>query len=170
MSADVRTIIDTDAASLWYHPSTRIVHHELRTFVHGTLFRQILERGLEVFIQEGAHKWLSDDRGNGPLTKADTEWALENWAPRVMAAGWKYWAIVMPQKVLGEMNMRRWAETYAALGVTVRAFSQPDSAMAWLEAPESFPAPVYDEFTGVSRDAPFPRATFDMGDAVPLRR
>ena len=129
----VKVILDTEAVSLRYYTQKKIVHHELRRFVHGEQFREVLERGLEEFQKHRACKWLSDDRGNGPLTPADAEWARNEWAPRVMAAGWKYWAVVMPEKVVGQMNMRRWIETYAKDGVAAMAFTDPREAMAWLE-------------------------------------
>jgi hypothetical protein len=127
------TIVENESASLWYHPHAKIVHHEFRRHVFGENFRAVLEKGLEVFIAHGAKKWLSDDRGNGPLSAADGKWAETDWGPRVMAAQWKYWAVVLPEKVLGQMNMRVWTELYAKKGVTVRAFSDPGEAMAWLE-------------------------------------
>jgi hypothetical protein len=127
-------LIDTEAVSLRYHARTKIVHHELRRFVHGEEFRAVLEKGLELFKERGACKWLSDDRGNGALKPADADWALNDWAPRVMAAGWRFWAVVMPEKVIGQMNMKRWIETYAAQGVTVQAFSDPIEAMNWLKS------------------------------------
>lgn len=127
------TIIQNEYAALRFYPKPKIVHHELRQFVHGDLFREILMRGLEIFEREGAAKWLSDDRGNGALTPADTDWALGEWAPRVLAAGWKYWAVVMPQKMVGQMNMKRWIKTYGGRGVTVRPFSGPIAALRWLE-------------------------------------
>jgi hypothetical protein len=129
-----KVLLETEAVSLRYYPATKIVHHELRRFVHGEEFRRVLEEGLRVFIEHSACKWLSDDRGNGPLKPADAEWALQEWAPRVMAAGWKYWAVVLPEKVVGQMNMRRWIETYASKGVTAMAFTQPRRAMTWLES------------------------------------
>jgi hypothetical protein len=128
------TIIDDEAVSLRFHPDSKIVHHELRRFVHGEQFRQVLEKGLDAFKRYGAKKWLSDDRGNGPLKPADAEWALNDWAPRVMAAGWAFWAVVMPEKVLGQMNMKRWIATYAEQGVAAMAFSDPSEALKWLEA------------------------------------
>jgi hypothetical protein len=38
----------------------------------------------------------------------------------------------MPEKVTGQMNMRRWIQEYAAQGVTARAFTDPDEALRWL--------------------------------------
>lgn len=130
----VRTILDNESATLLFYPLPKIVHHEIHRFVYGKQFREILEKGLEVFAAEGAQKWLSDDRKNGPLSPADGDWAENNWGPRVMAAGWKFWAIVLPEKILGEMNMRVWIELYLKKGVTVQVFSDPDEALRWLEA------------------------------------
>lgn len=127
------TLIDNERSSLWYYPETKIVHHQFHTFVYGKDFRGILEKGLEMFQKHGACKWLSDDRGNSAVGPADTEWATNVWAPRVIAAGWKFWAVVKPRKVIGQMNIKQWIEMYAEKGVTVRAFTEPEEALRWLE-------------------------------------
>jgi hypothetical protein len=129
----VQTIVDNERVALRYYPRSRIVHHELRGFVHGQDFRGLLEKGLELFVKHRAIKWLSDDRANGPVKPEDSEWALTSWAPRVMAAGWKFWAVVMPEKVLGQMNMRRKIDSYGRRGITAKAFADPEEAMIWLE-------------------------------------
>ncbi len=129
-----RIILDTDAALLQFHPTSKIVHHELRRFVHGDELREVLQKGLDVFVKHNACKWLSDDRQNGPLKPADEQWALTQWFPKVKAAGWKYWAVVMPEKVLGQMNMKRWIAMYAQHEIQAQAFFAPDEALAWLES------------------------------------
>ena len=131
---DLEVVLDNETSRLCYDPRHKIVQHEFRSFVHGRALRDVLERGLELLKQRGAHKWLSDDRGNGPVTAADSEWALNDWAPRVIAAGWKYWAVVLPEKVLGQMNMRRWIETYSKLGVLAQVFDDPEAGRTWLKA------------------------------------
>ena len=131
--ATAETIIETPGAVLRYHPFSKIVHHEFRRFVHGDEFRHVLEQGLLLLQQHQAYKWLSDDRGNGPLKPADAEWSQQSWSPRAMAAGWKYWAVVMPKKVLGQMNMTRWIEGSAAVGRIAQGFTEPAEALRWLE-------------------------------------
>ena len=128
------TIIDNEYATLWYHPESKIVHHQFHQPIGGQAFRDVLNKGLEAFQEFGAQKWLSDDRGNSALSPEDSDWSINNWAPRVIAAGWKYWAIVMPAKVIGQMNMQRFIKTYGDQGVTVQIFSDLDEAMRWLEA------------------------------------
>jgi hypothetical protein len=127
------TILETENVTLRYYPFAKIIHHELRRFVHGEEFRRVLDLGLEELSRNCGAKWLSDDRGNAPLKPADAEWALNDWAPRVMKAGWKYWAVLMPEKVTGKMNMRRWIETYSQQGVTVDVFDDTEEALVWLE-------------------------------------
>jgi hypothetical protein len=131
---DLEVLLDNDVARLCYDPRHKIVQHEFRSFAHGRALRDVLEKGLELCRSRGACKWLSDDRGNGPVTAADGEWALNDWAPRVIAAGWKYWGVVLPDKVLGQMNMRRWIETYSKFGVVAQTFDDTDQARAWLKA------------------------------------
>jgi hypothetical protein len=128
------TLIDTDYVTLWYDPEKKIVHHKFHKYIYGKEFRGVLEKGLEVFKEKKAQKWLSDDRNNSALPTEDTNWAQTNWAPRVIAAGWKFWAIVLPQKVIGQINMQHFIDNYSEQGVTVKIFSEPDEARSWLES------------------------------------
>ena len=72
---DLEILLDTPAARLVYHTKPKIVHHELRRFVHGAELRNVLEQGALLVEKRGARRWLSDDRGNGPVKPADEEWA-----------------------------------------------------------------------------------------------
>ena len=94
-----------------------------------------MTRGVELFERHGASKWLSDDRGNGALHPDDGKWAMEVWSNRTVAAGWKYWAIVMPDAALGRANMRRFIREYADRGVDVKIFENPQEALEWLKDP-----------------------------------
>jgi hypothetical protein len=130
--AELEVLIDTPSHRLIYRKDTKIVHHELRRFVHGESFRAMLERGVEAMEQRRAIRWLSDDRGNAPVKPDDSEWCKTIWFPRALAAGWKHWAVVMPEGVLGQMNMRRWIEMYAESGLNAHPFADPERALAWL--------------------------------------
>ena len=126
------TVLNSEYAILWYYPESQIVHHEFKKFIYGKEFRSILEKGLEIFKKQGARKWLSDDRANSALPTDDVQWAQNDWFPRVLGAGWKYWAIVLPEKVVGQMNMQRFIQPYSEQGLTVQVFKDPEEAMKWL--------------------------------------
>ncbi len=130
-----RIILENEHATLVYHVLHKIVHHTLHKPVTGAPFREVLIHGVELFERSGANKWLSDDRGNGALHPDDGKWAMEVWSPRTIAAGWKYWAIVMPDAALGRANMRRFIREYADRGVEVKIFDSPEEALGWLKDP-----------------------------------
>ncbi|HEU4410676.1 MAG TPA: hypothetical protein VFS43_35805 [Polyangiaceae bacterium] len=127
-------VLNDESALLQYHIRTKIVHHEFRRFVYGDELRTVLLKGLETLDKHGACKWLSDDRRNGPIRPADGEWAYTHWFPRARAAGWKYWAVVMPEKFWGQVNMKRWMAEFSQHDIQAQAFSDPAEGMAWLES------------------------------------
>ena len=127
------TIIDNEFASLWYYPETKIIHHKIKKYIYGKNFRDLLSRGTEELIKNKAQKWISDDRSNNALTAEDREWGNTVWLPNTAKEGWKYWALVQPEKVAGQMSMKKQADYISEVGVQVKIFSDPDEAMKWLE-------------------------------------
>ncbi len=89
-------------------------------------------RGLEIFRKTGAQKWLSDDQKNNAMTQEDEDFANKEWLPHVIKAGWKYWALIMPNKVVGQMTRKRLIDVFAKMGVTVKIFESPEEALKWL--------------------------------------
>jgi hypothetical protein len=136
------TVIDSDRATLWYHPETGIVHHYFRIAAHGADFRGVLEAGLQIMREHGATKWLSDDRNNNALTPEDSDWAINVWSHAAVKAGWRYWAIVLPEYVVGKMDMAQYIALYRTMGVSVRVFSDPDEALEWLTSVDLSPNTV----------------------------
>lgn len=132
---DRETIVETPGLVLWYYPHTKIVHHELQKYPGVAALEAALEKGLEVMRERGGRKWLSDNRRGGAVPKSHHEWAQKVWGPRAAAAGWKYWAVLLPEELLGHSNVNRLVDVYGALGVTTRAFDDLDAAMQWLTSP-----------------------------------
>lgn len=130
MAAQV--LIDNPYVTLWYHPETKILHHQMHKFIIESVFRDFLEAGTLALKQYGAQKWLSDDRKNPVLAQSLHEWARDHWFPKTRDAGWKYWAIVAPEEELGQWTMDRAVEDYKAQGIIARYFREPDEAMQWL--------------------------------------
>jgi len=128
-----QVILDNEDATLWFHPETKVVHHFVKRYIHGQALHDVLEKGAEVMEKHHATKWLSDDRNNGALSPDDEKWGKEVWFPRALKAGWKHWAIVQPAKIVGQLNIKRFKETYAQAGVNAAMFSDPDEATIWLQ-------------------------------------
>ncbi len=125
--------IENEFATLWYYPEKRIIHHQFHKFAYGEDFRNILTTGAELLEKYRCTKWLSDDRNIGILHPEDRAWGDEHWTPRVVKAGWRYWAFLMPERATGKLSSTNLAETFSELGVTVKAVDSEEEGMAWLE-------------------------------------
>ena len=128
------TIIDNDYCSMWYYADKKIVHHQIHKFIFGQAFYDFLLTGTALIQNNHAKKWLSDDRHVPVLRAEDIEWGAANWFPQTQKAGWKFWAIVQPEKAVGKMTMQALLERYAKLGITAKFFTDLDEAMKWLES------------------------------------
>lgn len=131
----LQTIVDCEEFRLMFHEDSQIIHHEFRQYVYGERFKECLLKGVELLEQKKATKWLSDDRYNAALSKEDFEWSTTIWRPRAIDAGWRYWGLVLPEKVTGQMSIQKVLKNfYGDSPVTYSLFNNPDDAMEWLES------------------------------------
>lgn len=125
--------IENEFACLWYYPDAGIVHHQFLQPVPDDIFRTVLMSGLRLLRENGARKWLSDDRGNDILSAENSAWSQDYWLPLAAKAGWKYWAMLPTANKRGQVNLTRLMkyvkDTY---GITFRVFDDPDEALLWL--------------------------------------
>jgi hypothetical protein len=89
--------------------------------------------GTATLAKYGGCKWLSDDRLQSAIPQADLNWADTVWFPKTVEAGWKFWALVLPENVVGQMNLKRVLRLHTEEGVTTKAFTDEYEAMRWLE-------------------------------------
>jgi hypothetical protein len=125
---------DDEYVTMVYYPETKILHHQIHKFFFGQTYRDIFNTGVQVFKKYGACKWLSDDKSVTSFTKEDVEWGYKEWFPRMIESGWKYWALILPEKVIGQVAVKRMAENYTSQGVQTRTFTSIDEAKKWLES------------------------------------
>jgi hypothetical protein len=127
------TIIDDENCTLWCYPEKKMIQHEFHRFTHGEPFNNILIKGVEAFKKYRCDRWLSDDRKLNIVHPDNFNWGDKNWAPLILEAGWKYWALLMPTSTTGQMSSRRLIQYFSEKNVTVQVFEDVDLAMSWLE-------------------------------------
>lgn len=128
------TVLENKYVTIWLYPKEGIVHHQFHQYTFGDTFREILLLGLSTFESNRCTKWLSDDRAFGALLPEDKTWGNEVWRPRVLKAGWKYWGMVLPDTVTGQLNLKMMIDEYAEAGVITQIYNTPEDAMKWLLA------------------------------------
>jgi len=101
----VEKIIDSKNFSLLYYPDKKIIHHKFHYYVYGETLHKYLNAGIKIMKDHGATKWLSDDRNNPTLSPEDIQYGKEVWGPAAKEAGWKYWAIILPESIVGKSSL-----------------------------------------------------------------
>ena len=125
-------VLNNDYATLYFHDDERIIHHVFEKPIGGDAFREILNAGVDLLAETRATKWLSDDRNNGIISDEDTQWVVSDWLIRARDAGWKSWALVLPEEILARVDMSKFVDMVHDLGVHVFLFTDPDEGMEWL--------------------------------------
>ena len=127
------TVVDNDYVTMKVSPEKDMIYHTFHQPISGKVFRDYLNTGVETMKQYGVTKWLSDDRKNVAIPDEDVEWSTTDWGVRALEAGWKYWAIVVPEDYAGRETMADLRKHYLEKGVELRVFITPEQAAEWLE-------------------------------------
>jgi len=127
------TLVDNEHITLQYLPDKKMIYHVIhKPVADDQVFKSALDIGTEALKKYGVRKWLSDDRKNGPLSPAFLEWSATDWQPRTIAAGWKYWANVVPTELVAAGTLTPVIEALYDMGLRMMVFSDLEKANAWL--------------------------------------
>lgn len=131
--SNIITIEDNNFFQLLYHPDIKAIHHIIHRQLPSETLRNMLMLGVQVFKEHGATKWLSDDRHmDQGVSPEDEAWGVENWSDLIVSAGWKYWAILVPDTTAGRVLLRPIIDHYFEKGVRINLFTTTEEALEWL--------------------------------------
>ncbi len=128
------TVVNNEYITLQYLPDKKTIYHTIHKPIDGQPLMDALNAGTDALQRHGACKWLSDDRKNGPLSQEVLDWGLKDWDPRTIAAGWKYWAEVVPEQMANAGTMLPLIQILYDMGLRMMVFSDLDKAFEWLDS------------------------------------
>lgn len=127
-------IYQNDYITVEYDPDQGMIQHVIHKPIEDKMFMEALDAGTAALKEHKATKWLSDDRKNGPLSDTLLKWSHDDWQPRTIAAGWKYWAVIVPDELIAAGTLVPVIDALFEHGLTMLAFSDPDRARKWIES------------------------------------
>ncbi len=131
------TLIENEYITVEYWGDKKFIRHTIHQPIDPDHLKPALNTGTDALAQYGAHKWLSDDRKNGPLSSDLEAWGTNEWIPRTIAAGWQYWANVVPEQLIAAGTMLPAIEFLFNAGLRLMVFSTVEGAIQWLDDIES---------------------------------
>ncbi len=128
------TVLSNEYFDLLFHENTKIIHHIYKPKMSGAQLKDVLNGGTKLMIEHQATKWLSDNRQLAvAFSEEDAQWVNNDWLPRTIQAGWKYWAMVVPESLISQADHIKYVESFYDLGIWVTVYEDVESALRWLE-------------------------------------
>ncbi len=130
------TVVNNEYITLQYLPDQKCIYHVIHKPIPDQPLMDALNAGSAALEKYGLHKWFSDDRLNGPLSKFIQDWGFDDWDPRTIKAGWKYWANVVPKQLVAAGALAPVMQAVFGLGLTLQVFASEEEAWQWLDSQE----------------------------------
>lgn len=126
------TILDNEYVTLMYEDDHALLYDRYTVNIDLATIQSSLDAGLEKINETGANKWLTNTHAIGGFSEDVAQWVLEDWGPRAIEAGWKYWALVVPEEMEGRLAMVQFVSAFNEMGVLVRVYTAEDEAREWV--------------------------------------
>ena len=91
--------------------------------------------------QHGGSRVLGDCRDMRVIKQSDQEWVSRDWIPRILAAGLRRIALVIPKSGLALMNVQEIMSRIPGTKLDVAYFATIAEARAWLSRPTTITPP-----------------------------
>jgi hypothetical protein len=85
--------------------------------------------------QHGGTRVLGDGRNMRVIKQSDQEWVIRDWIPRILAAGLRRMAMVIPKSGLAMMNVQEILSRVPGTKLDVAYFGTIEEARDWLSRP-----------------------------------
>lgn len=135
METRARKILSNDYFDLLFHETEKVVHHIYKPPMDDNHLKELLTRGTSLMRESGAKKWISDNRRLvNTFSPEYADWTMNVWLPDTIDAGWKYWALVVPEEVAASADHIKFVESFYNSGVWVTVWVNVEDAYKWITA------------------------------------
>ena len=84
---------------IYWDEEVECVHIECKGFAYGEMYREGLNKGLQLLINKKSRLWLADLQKMRLLNQEDQKWTNSDWLPRAVLGGMQRMGIVLPQRI-----------------------------------------------------------------------
>jgi hypothetical protein len=134
-------------AVLRWDPGSGAVFIEWQGWADSTEFALLLEAGLRALKQYHGSRWLADCRNMKVIEQADQEWLDRSWFPRMLDAGLRRMAVLMPKNTVARMNVENVLGRVPGTKLEVAYFATVRAAREWLTRPATNPPIVLEKIS-----------------------
>jgi hypothetical protein len=119
-------------ASVRWDEAGQLVLVEWQGWANTAEFAELLEAELVPLTKHHCTRILADCRRQKFLNPAPKDRTNKDWLPRALAAGLKFFAVVVPSSVLANLNLKTSLDKVPATALQVAYFATTEEARDWL--------------------------------------
>jgi hypothetical protein len=126
---------DRPAVQVSYNADDNYIHTYWKGFCPSAIFRESFEVALNIMKEKKTTKVFFDG-GNAKLSSPeDQSWLINDWTPRAVVEGYKYYAVVLPKDVFGQFSSKMVIQqTNHNNPISSVTTDNTEEALAWLLA------------------------------------
>lgn len=131
------TYFQTDTATVSWNEKAKAVHVEFNTYVHSDELRAICDKAMVLQQEKKAQRMISDNRKLTVISQEDQQWVSTVHNQRIQDSGIKFVAIVLPEKAIGKLSMKRVVASSVAfddIQTAFESFDNVEDAEEWLNS------------------------------------
>ena len=112
---------------------TSLVYIKWESMIYEQLFRDAMNKVIDMMKEHKTGKVLSNVVELGALTEDDQKWSVDDWLPRALAAGYSAIAVVISEELFGKMAVEDVLNDAAEKSpIQIQYFDNEDIAAEWL--------------------------------------
>jgi hypothetical protein len=116
--------------------TSEAAHMEWLGWADSAEFRGANDALIRVITKHRSSRILGDSRKIKVIKKSDQAWVNNDWFPRILAAGLKRMALVIPESNLAKMNIDNLISRVPGSLLDVAYFATIEDARRWLMRPD----------------------------------
>ena len=122
----------------WDAP-TEAAHMEWQGWARTPEFQAANDALIHAITEHRGSRVLGDSRRMGVIQESDQDWVNRDWFPRILAAGLRRMALVLPESDLAKMNIDELVGRVPGSQLDVAYFATLGEARKWLTRPTATP-------------------------------
>lgn len=120
------------------HSPTSHVYIRWESIIYEKLFRDGMDKIIELMKEHQTGNVLSNVSELGALTEADQRWSIDDWLPRALAVGYSAIAIIVSEELFGRMAVEDIMNDASEKSpIKVQYFDNEEQALEWLVSLDS---------------------------------
>ena len=116
---------------------SKAAHMEWQGWARPTEFRAANDALLRALREHRSSRVLGDSRKIKVIQQTDQDWVNRDWFPRILAAGLRRMALVLPESGLAKMNIDDLISQVPGTKLVTAYFTTLDQARDWLTQPQA---------------------------------